>query len=148
MAINEGDGRMMYVPAWQGLTLRHFGAATADSPAPFPLGHRCGHGFHTARSAIYHLFKQLVASGRRRVLAPDYHMGNELRAIRAAGADVELYTIDKHGCPDLASLSRQAARGADVLFTIHYAGWAQPVGELRALCDTHCGWSKTARWPC
>jgi dTDP-4-amino-4,6-dideoxygalactose transaminase len=137
MAINEGDDRMMYVPAWQGLTLRHFGAATADAPAPFPLGHRCGHGFHTARSAIYHLFKHLVASGRRRVLAPDYHMGNELRAIRAAGAEVELYTIDKQGCPDLASLSRQAARGADVLFTIHYAGWAQPVAELRALCDTH-----------
>ena len=128
---------MMYVPAWQGLTLRHFGAAPADAPAPFPLGHRCGRGFHPARSAIYHLFKQLVASGRRRVLAPDYHMGNELRAIRAAGAEVEFYTIDKHGRPDLAALSRQAARGADVLFTIHYAGWAQPVAELRALCDRY-----------
>lgn len=128
---------MMYVPAWQGLTLRHFVAAPTDAPAPFPLGHRCGRGFHTARSAIYHLFKQLVASGRRRVLAPDYHMGNELRAIRAAGAEVELYTIDKHGRPDLSALSRQAARGADVLFTIHYAGWSQPVAEMRAVCDRH-----------
>jgi dTDP-4-amino-4,6-dideoxygalactose transaminase len=128
---------MMYVPAWQGLTLRHLVAAHVDAPAPFPLGHRRGRGFHTARSAIYHLFKQLVASGRRRVLAPDYHMGNELRAIRAAGAEVELYTIDKRGRPDLDALSRQAARGADVLFTIHYAGWAQPVAELRAVCDRY-----------
>jgi len=62
-------------------------------------------------------------------------MGNELRAIRAAGAAVELYPIGRDGRPDLAILSRQAARGADVLFTIHYAGWPQPVSELRALCE-------------
>jgi dTDP-4-amino-4,6-dideoxygalactose transaminase len=128
---------MMYVPAWQGLTLRHFTDAPTDAPAPFPLGCRSGRGFHTARSAIYQLFKQLVASGRSRVLAPDYHMGNELRAIRAAGAQVELYTIARDGRPDLATLSRQAAKGADVLFTIHYAGWPQPIRELRALCDRH-----------
>ena len=128
---------MMYIPAWQGLTLRHFTAAPMEEPAPFPLGHRRGQSFHTARSAIYHLFKHLVASGRTRVLAPDYHMGNELRAIRATGAQVELYTIDRQGCPDLATLSRQAARGADVLFTIHYAGWPQPVSALRALCDQY-----------
>ena len=128
---------MMYIPAWQGLTLRHFTTAPMPAPAPFPLGYRRSRGFHTARSAIYQLFKQLVASGCTRVLAPDYHMGNELRAIRAAGAQVELYTIDRQGCPDLATLSRQAARGADVLFTIHYAGWPQPVSDLRALCDRH-----------
>jgi dTDP-4-amino-4,6-dideoxygalactose transaminase len=128
---------MMYVPAWQGLTLRHLTAAVTDAPAPFPLRHMRDRGFHTARSAIYQLFKQLVASGRTRVLAPDYHMGNELRAIRAAGAEVELYAIDRHGRPDLGALSRQAARGADVLFTIHYAGWPQPVLDLRALCDRY-----------
>ena len=128
---------MMYVPAWQGLTLRHFTVAPIKESAPFPLRHRRSRGFHTARSAIYQLFKALVASGRRRVLAPDYHMGNELRAIRATGAEVELYPIDRDGQPDLATLSKQAARGADVLFIIHYAGWPQPVYELRALCDRH-----------
>ena len=128
---------MMYVPAWQGLTLRHFMAAPIKESAPFPLRHRRSCGFHTARSAIYQLFKALVASGRRRVLAPDYHMGNELRAIRATGCEVELYPIDRDGRPDLATLSKQAARGADILFIIHYAGWAQPVSELRALCDRH-----------
>jgi dTDP-4-amino-4,6-dideoxygalactose transaminase len=64
-------------------------------------------------------------------------MGNELRAIRAGGAEVALYPIDRQGQPDFDVLSRQAARGADVLFTIHYAGWPQPVSELRALCDRH-----------
>ena len=135
MATNRSDEATMYVPAWQGLTLRHFMTPPTDAPAPFPLSHRRGRGFHTARSAIYQLFTHLVGSGRTRVLAPDYHMGNELRAIRAAGAAVELYPIGRDGRPDLAVLSRQAARGADVLFTIHYAGWPQPVSELRALCD-------------
>ena len=135
MATNWSDEATMYVPAWQGLTIRHFLRPPVNASAPFPLSHRRGRGFHTARSAIYQLFTHLVASGRTRVLAPDYHMGNELRAIRAAGAAVELYPIGRDGRPDLASLSRQAARGADVLFTIHYAGWPQPVSELRALCD-------------
>src|SRR6185503_1155921 len=135
MATNWSDEPTMYVPAWQGLTIRHFLRPPVNASAPFPLSHRRGRGFHTARSAIYQLFTHLVASGRTRVLAPDYHMGNELRAIRAAGAAVELYPIGRDGRPDLASLSRQAARGADVLFTIHYAGWPQPVSELRALCD-------------
>jgi dTDP-4-amino-4,6-dideoxygalactose transaminase len=134
--MSERIDRMMYVPAWQGLTLRHFTTATAETSAPFPLS-LPGRGFHTARSAIYQLFKMLVASGRSRVLVPDYHMGNELRAIRAAGAQVRLYAIDRQGRPDLAALSRQAAQGADVLFTIHYGGWSQPISELRALCDRH-----------
>jgi dTDP-4-amino-4,6-dideoxygalactose transaminase len=128
---------MRYVPAWQGLTLRHFMAASSPTAVPFPFNHRRSRGFHTARSAIYQLFKQLVGSGLTRVLAPDYHMGNELRAMRAAGAEVALYPIGLDGRPDLAVLSRQAACGADVLFTIHYAGWPQPVSELRTLCDRH-----------
>jgi len=137
MATNRSDEAMMYVPAWQGLALHQFMAPPRDAPAPFPLGRRRGRGFHTARSAIYQLFTRLVASGRTRVLAPDYHMGNELRAIRAAGAGVEMYPIGRDGRPDLTVLARQAARGADVLFTIHYAGWPQPVSELRALCDQY-----------
>src|SRR6185503_19832920 len=137
MATNWSDEATMYVPAWQGLTIRHFLRPPVNASAPFPLSHRRGRGFHTARSAIYQLFKMLVASGRTRVLAPDYHMGNELRAIRAAGAKVELYTIDRQGRPDIPALSRQAARGADVLFTIRYAGWPQPVCDLRRLCDEH-----------
>ena len=95
---------MMYVPAWQGLTFRHFVTRPLEATAPFPLCNARSAAFHTARSAIYQLFKTLVASGRTRVLAPDYHMGNELRAIRAAGAAVELYAIDRHGRPDLQAL--------------------------------------------
>jgi perosamine synthetase len=124
----------MYVPAWQGLTLRTLLARQGKvAPFPFHAPHRTA--FHTARSAIYHLFRKLVETGRTKVLAPDYHMGNELRAIRAAGAQVELYSIGHDGRPDMEELSRRASRGADVLFTIHYAGWPQPIADLRKICD-------------
>jgi hypothetical protein len=95
MAIEDRRDDTMYVPAWQGLTLGGFIARPSGRLAPFPF--RAAHrtAFHTARSAIYHLFVQLVQWGRGRVLAPDYHMGNELRAIRAAGAQVELYDIGR-----------------------------------------------------
>lgn len=127
----------MYVPAWQGLTLGGFMACPNDNVAPFPFHAPHRTAFHTARSAIYHLFRKLVESGRTKVLVPDYHMGNEVRAIRAAGAEVELYSIGIDGQPDLDELSRRTSRGADVLFTIHYAGWSQPIERLRTLCDEH-----------
>lgn len=124
----------MYIPAWQGLTFRTLLARQGKVAAfPFDAPHQTA--FHTARSAIYHLFRKLVETGRTKVLAPDYHMGNELRAIRAAGAQVELYSIGHDGRPDMEELSRRASRGADVLFTIHYAGWPQPIADLRKICD-------------
>jgi len=127
----------MYVPAWQGLTLRGFMAHPNENLAPFPFHAPHRTAFHTARSAIYHLFRKLVESGRTKVLVPDYHMGNEVRAIRAAGAEVELYSIGIDGQPDFDELSRRTSQGVDVLFTIHYAGWSQPIERLRTLCDEH-----------
>lgn len=125
----------MYVPAWQGFTVRDLcrPSMAGEGWFPFTAPHRTY--FHTARSAIYHLFKKLVAKGLTTVLAPDYHMGNELRAIRAAGARVVLYPVGRDWQPDLDALKRLSADGADILFTIHYAGWPQPIKALRQLCD-------------
>src|SRR5678815_205663 len=107
MTIEDRGDDCMYVPAWQGLTLRTLLARQGKvAPFPFHAPHRTA--FHTARSAIYHLFRKLVETGRTKVLAPDYHMGNELRAIRAAGAQVELYSIGHDGRPDMEELSRRA----------------------------------------
>jgi perosamine synthetase len=136
MAIDERLDETMYVPAWQGLAFRNLMAPPNGNLAPFPFHAPHRAAFHTARSAIYHLFRKLVESGRTKVLVPDYHMGNEVRAIRAAGAEVELYAIGVDGRPDLDELSRRSAE-ADVLFTIHYAGWPQPIADLRKLCDEY-----------
>jgi dTDP-4-amino-4,6-dideoxygalactose transaminase len=130
-------GGTMYIPAWQGFTLRDVLSRPRRGRVPFPLSAPHRAAFHTARNAIYHLFRKLVESGKTRVLAPDYHMGNEIRAIRAAGGDVRLYRIQRDGAPDLDRMRRLCEDGADVLFTIHYAGWPQPMQDLRALCDRY-----------
>src|SRR5215210_428690 len=123
----------MYLSAWPGFSLHDLIRSPSVRSMPFPFHALHRTYFHTARSAIYQLFRKLVQSGRTRVLVPDYHMGNELRAIRAAGAEVVLYPVSRTMQPDLDRIRRLAARGADVLFTIHYAGWAQPVQDLRNL---------------
>ncbi len=124
----------MYLPAWPGLGWREV-AGPPRPDLPFPLRAPAVTAFHTARNAIYHLFVELVRSGRRVVLAPDYHMGNEVRAMRAAGAQIVWYPVDRYFQIDLERLRRLCRQhGPSVLFVIHYAGWPQPMEALSRLC--------------
>src|SRR4051812_48997654 len=108
----------MYLSAWQGLDLRDI-YAESRTDLPFPLSEVHTTYFHTARSAIYYLFKELVQHGRRVVLVPDYHMGNEVRAIRAAGAEIIWYPVTHHFQIDMAELRRLCRQHeAQVLFVI------------------------------
>jgi dTDP-4-amino-4,6-dideoxygalactose transaminase len=69
------------------------------------------------------------------VLAPDYNSGNEILAMRAAGATI-------HYCPVGAGMQMDPdvvrrycdVHHPDLLYVIHYVGWAQPMAELTALC--------------
>ena len=125
----------MYLPAWQGLGLREMWADCGKEDLPFPLNAPHATYVHTARNAIYHLFRNLVERGRRVVLAPDYHMGNEVRAMRYAGAQIVWYPVTRRFDLDLATLRRLCREsGAQVLFVIHYAGWPHPMEQLSVLC--------------
>ncbi len=125
----------MYLPAWQGLGLRELCAVGRNAALPFPLSAPNATYFHTARNAIYQVFRKLVERGRRVVLMPDYHMGNEVRAIRYAGAQIVWYPVTRRFDIDMAALRRLCREsGAHVLFVIHYAGWPQPMDALSELC--------------
>jgi perosamine synthetase len=122
----------MFVPYEHGLNPlsllrgKHAGAAPFPISAPHPMY------FYRARNAIYHLFRAL---GPGPVLVPDYHNGNEVSAIRAAGTAVHFYPIGRNLEPDLDMLARLAdSTRARVLFVIHYFGWPQPVKELLSFC--------------
>jgi hypothetical protein len=126
----------MYLPAWPGLGLRQLSSLSECHPLPFPLAADHTTCFHTARSAIYYLFTELVKRGDGVVLVPDYHMGNEVRAIRASGAQIVYYRATRRFEIDMDGLRRSCRRARPrVLFVIHYAGWPQPMEALRALCD-------------
>lgn len=128
----------MYVPAWPGLSpgqLLGFGRGGAR---PFPLDAGNAAFFYRARNAIYHLFRALRLAPGETVLMPDYHSGNEVRAVRAAGAAVRFYPIRRDLQPDLGALAELCRRlRPRALFAIHFLGWPQPVAELQALCREH-----------
>lgn len=128
----------MFVPFEHGLDPSLLLTAQRAPVLPFPMSAPAPLYFHRARNALYHLFRNLGAGRRLVTLVPDYHNGNEVQAIRAAGADVRFYRIGRNFEVDLEYLTRLCrSTRADVLFVIHYFGWPQPVKELTQLADAH-----------
>lgn len=130
--------RQMRVPAWPALDpsllLR---SAAEEMPFPFNAAHSTS--FFRARNAIYNLFRRLELPSGTPVLVPSYHSGNEIEAIRAAGASLRFYGINKKFEPDLdeiMNLCRREPRPR-ILFAIHFLGWAQPIEALEAICREH-----------
>ena len=86
----------MYVSSWPGITLQEFLPSHATRPLPYPLRSGNRLSFCVARSGIYHLFRALHLQESDIVLMPDYHSGNEVAAVRAAGASMVYYPIPLH----------------------------------------------------
>ena len=125
--------RPLYVPAWPGLGVEAL-ARGAHHAMPFPFSSPGADYFYRARHAIYHLARSLRLRPDEIVLAPDYHSGNEIAALRAAGASVHLYRIGRDLLPDLDQIDRLARiLSPRILFVIHYLGWPQPVRELTSI---------------
>jgi dTDP-4-amino-4,6-dideoxygalactose transaminase len=137
----------MFVPTYQGLSATDFvrpwlaGAPARRRPAgartscfPFNVADRLP--FYRARNAIYHLFRVLLASNPRlTVLAPDYNSGNEILAMREAGATIHYCPVNRNMQLDPADVERLCAfHDPDVLYVIHYVGWPQPMPALVDLC--------------
>jgi dTDP-4-amino-4,6-dideoxygalactose transaminase len=124
----------MCLPAWQGLGFEVLESPRGAKATPFPFGAPGGTYFFRARHAIYHLFRALGFGANDTILAPDYHSGNEVAAMRASGARLSFYRINRRLEPDLDQLDSLTRSGARALFVIHYLGWPQPMRELVAMC--------------
>lgn len=124
----------MFVPAWPVLRPTHLLSRPRHAaPLPFPLRAPARTAFYVARYAIYHLFRALGVQDGGEVLVPVYHHGNEVRAIRAAGARPLFYSIGLDLMPDLDELETLLRRRPRALFVIHYLGWPQPIRALLEL---------------
>jgi dTDP-4-amino-4,6-dideoxygalactose transaminase len=125
-----------YVPMYQGLSATDF--VRAASPGadcfPFNVPHRLP--FYRARNAIYHLFRALIETNPGlSVLAPDYNSGNEILAMRAAGATIRYCPVRGDMTLDPDDVERYCQiHNPDLLYVIHYAGWPQPMPALVDLC--------------
>jgi dTDP-4-amino-4,6-dideoxygalactose transaminase len=125
----------MYVSSWPGLNAHELLPWKSGQALPYPLNNAHRLEFCVARSGIYHLFRALEVKPKDVVLVPDYHSGNEVAAIRAAGANITFYPIRRNLEPDMEELSRLARRlRPRVIYVIHYLGWPQPLDDIEALC--------------
>ena len=125
-----------FVPTYQGLSATDFiRAAVKEADCfPFNVPHRLP--FYRARNAIYHLFRALIETNPGlTVLAPDYNSGNEILAMRAAGAILRYCPVRRDLTLDPDEVERHCREhNPDLLYVIHYAGWPQPMAELVDLC--------------
>lgn len=125
----------MHVPTWPCLSPAHlFSPKSAGEPPPFPLDASCRKNFFAARYGIYQLFRALQLQKDEVVLVPDYHHGNEVRAIRAAGVNIRFYRINQYLEPDLEQVERLCTPNARALYVIHFVGWPQPIEQFEAIC--------------
>lgn len=125
----------MFVPTYQGLAATDL-FRPLRLPRCFPFDRPHGLRFYRARNAIYHLFKSLrLPKSRLTVVVPDYYSGNEVLAMRAAGATIHYCPVGRDMQLDVDEVERLCERhGADVLYVIHYLGWPQPMPRLVELC--------------
>lgn len=90
--------------------------------------------FYLARAGVYHTIKHWLGVSGGTVLMPAYHHGVEVEAVRAAGADIVFYRVDRDLRIDLDDLGRKATLpGVRVLYVTHFVGFAQPIAEARRL---------------
>ena len=123
-----------YVSSWPGLSPADFLKPRKAAAPPVPLNHEGTLYFHRARNALFHLVRALAFEPGESVLVPDYHSGNEVAAIRAAGATIRYYPVRRNLQPDLDVLVGLSRSNARALLVIHFFGWPQPLNELVALC--------------
>jgi dTDP-4-amino-4,6-dideoxygalactose transaminase len=124
----------MYASAWPGLSPAQLFRPPVAAALPFPWSAPRRSYFHRARNAIYHLFRGLGFGPGDSVLVPAYHSGNEVGAIRAAGASITYYPIHRSLEPDLDALAQLCTPQTRALFVIHFLGWPQPMAELVSFC--------------
>ena len=127
----------MRITSWPGLSPADLLSPGSSAGAPFPLGAAERVFFYVARSAIYHLTRALGCGDGGVVLMPDYHSGVEVWAVRAAGATVRYYHVDREMGIDLGEIRSLCAARPRALHLIHYLGWPQPVDEVATLCREH-----------
>jgi dTDP-4-amino-4,6-dideoxygalactose transaminase len=106
-------------------------------PAPFPLDQRRLLLTFSGTAAMAQAFEALGLPRGATVLCPSFNCGHEIEPLVRRGLRVECYRVGPNLEADLGDIERRLGRGARALLITHYFGFAQPLADLRALCDRH-----------
>jgi len=113
-------------------------AVYARRPAarlPFPLDQPGCRLFARARHGLWRALKDLGVGPGDEVLAPAYHHGSEIEALRRAGLGARFYEATETLEPDEAELDALLTARVRALHLIHYLGFPQDAPRWRAWCD-------------
>src|SRR5689334_13077316 len=126
----------MYIPAWPVLNPASVFRRSAMPQIPFPIESSNSAYFYVARNGIYHLIRSLARHAEPIVLVPDYHHGNEIYALKAAGAKLRYYPVKKNLDVDLDALADLCDLEPKplALYLTHFIGWPQPINDIQSLC--------------
>jgi len=121
-----------FVPALPTLWPAMLSPLGADRAPAFPFGAPRVTRYYFARNAVFHGARLLGLAGAE-VLVPAWHHGVEVAALVAAGAVPRFVRVDGRARLDLEDAAARIGPRTRALYVIHYAGFPQPMDEVRAL---------------
>lgn len=99
----------------------------------FPLDRPQLETTYLGRNAVWRMVRRLGLAGAE-VVVPAYHHGVELSALLDAGVRPAFARVDEAMRLDLDDVEAHLGPKTRAVYVIHYAGFPQPLEELRALC--------------
>jgi dTDP-4-amino-4,6-dideoxygalactose transaminase len=106
-----------------------------DAGLPFPLDQPGCRLFARARHGLWRALEHLGLGPGDEVLAPAYHHGSEIEALRRAGLRPRFYEATETLEPDETELDALVGTRVRALHLIHYLGFPQDAPRWRAWCD-------------
>lgn len=113
------------------------GLGTRRGPRPFPLDQPRLLPTFSGTAAVAQAFRALDLPPGATVLCPAYNCGHEIEPLLRLGLRVRCYRVGPDLQADLDDLERRLRPDVRAVLVTHYFGFAQPLPELRDLCDRH-----------
>jgi dTDP-4-amino-4,6-dideoxygalactose transaminase len=107
----------------------------AATRAPFPLADPRCRLYPLGRHAVWHGLRALGVGSGDEVLAPAYHSGPDIEAMRRVGASCRFYEGGEFLAPDPAELEALTGPSTRCLYLVHYNGFPQDASRWRRWCD-------------
>jgi selenocysteine lyase/cysteine desulfurase len=124
-----------YVPFFPSTSFGHLCGSVWTKPKPFPLEEVRAYYYYFARNGIWHAIDLLGLTPNDEVLMPAYNNGMEVAPFQHRGIPLRYVHVDRQMALDVKDLKEKINARTRVVYVIHYLGFAQPIEEIRALCQ-------------
>ncbi len=111
------------------------GRGRSDDALPFPLDQTRTELTFSGTASIYQAFRALKLAPGSVVLCPSYNCGHEIEPLLRLGLRPKWYRVGPDLESDLDDIRRRFTDEVRAVLVTHFFGFAQPVEELRVLCD-------------